>query len=121
MTSAMRIVSQVGGASKTGQSTLSDRRRIRISVHLQSRSDKGIDRVLAGQLREDSVGTESSISTRRENIWASSDIIIHTDLASKALHALDPPAFNSGTQFCIRVHSPVLANLFLQSHRVTIC
>src|SRR5258707_10135697 len=95
MTSAMRIVSQVGGASKTGQSTLNDRRRIRISVHLQSRSDKGIDRVLAGQLREDSVGTEPSISTGRENIWASSDIIIHPDLASKALHALHPPALNT--------------------------
>src|SRR6516164_7032650 len=118
--SAVRIVPHIWRTSKAGQSPFCYRRGVRVRIHLQGRSDEGIDGILAGELAEDTIGPESSIFTRKENVWASCNILIHADLAPKTMNALDPTTFNSRNEGRVRVQCPMFANLSLQAQRFAV-
>jgi hypothetical protein len=54
-----------------------------VTVHLQRRSDEGIDGILTGKLAENTIRAETSVRARKKYIWPSTYVFVHSHSAAE--------------------------------------
>jgi hypothetical protein len=57
----------------------------------------------------------------KKNIRSRCYVALHSDFASKAMHTLDPSAFDCGDERRMRIENPVRADLSAQAQRFAVC
>src|SRR6266404_8445774 len=117
---AMRVVSHIWRAAEARETPSCHCRRVCVGIHLQRGTDKSIDRILSRELTQNPVRTEAAISSRKENIRACRDILIHSNFAAETVNAFDPATFDCGNHCRVWIERPVFTDLSAQSKRLPI-
>lgn len=68
MAPPVRIAAHVRRSAKSCQTSQRHRRGICIPINLQGRADEQIRCVMTGQLAEDAIGTQATVTAGKENI-----------------------------------------------------
>src|ERR1700761_2170292 len=116
----MRVMSHIRCASETRKPSGRYRRGIGITVHLKCRPNKGVHGVLTGKLTKNAVGPQTAIPSGEENIGASTNVFIHSDLASERMNALNPSALDSWNECGEWIQRKMLADLSTEPERLSI-
>src|ERR1700722_11478198 len=120
MAASMGVMSHIRRASETCKPSGRYRRGIGIPVHLKRCSNEGIHGVLTRKLTQNAVRAQAAITASEEDIGASTDVFIHSDLASKRVNALNPSALDSRNQGGVWIQRKMFADLSAKTEGLSV-
>src|ERR1700722_18712311 len=120
MAASMRIMPHIRRASEPCKASGRYRRGIGIPVHLKRCSNEGIHGVLTSKLTKNTVRPQAAIPASEEDVGASTDVFIHSDLTSERVNALNPSALDSRYQCGVRIQREMFAYFSTKSERLSI-
>src|SRR4029077_10179386 len=94
MASAAGVAAHVWSTTETGQSPFGYGRGIAFHVHLQRGADEQVNRILAGELREDAVRPQTAVVTGEEHVGACAGVVRHAHFTPEADDAIHPTALD---------------------------
>src|SRR4029077_11093658 len=111
---ATRIAAHVGSPAEAGEPPPGDRRGISFAIHLQRGPNEQVYRILASELREDTVRSQAAVVPGEEHVRACAGVVRHPHLTPEADDTFHPAALDRRDERGVRVKNPVAADLAAQ-------